>query len=627
MNDLRRLFAYVRPWWKLLLGGLFCTFLFALFSGISIGMILPFTKILFQQEIPPAATVITLPSDTASDETIFPQIETWKEGGRAWFLGLFADADPRAALLRVCIGVFVIFLIKGIFNYYRQIFMATLEERVIKDIRDHLYHHVERLPLSYFEKERTGVIISRVTNDVQLVREMVGNLFSAFTQNVSLLLIFLVVALVINWQMAMLSFLVFPIIALFTAKISKRLRRHSARFQEDMGRITSTLQETITGIRIVKAFGMERFEEAKFAKHTESYLQSFIRFKRTSILASPISEQLGALGAIIVLWYGGNQVLAGNALDPEEFFLFLAAVLNMMQPIRKLSHVNTVVQQGIAAARRIFVVLDTPIEPRSTGGVKIDGVREAIAFENVSFSYDDTTPALDNITLRIEAGAMVALVGPSGAGKSTLADLVARFHRPTGGTITIDGINLQEIEIESLREHMGIVTQEVILFNDTVRDNIAYGKTDIPEETLRQAARAASADDFIMNLTDRYDTIVGDRGVRLSGGERQRLAIARAILKDPPILILDEATSNLDTQSEALVQAAVENLVKDRTTLVIAHRLSTILRADRILVLDQGSIVEQGTHEYLVAQGGLYSRLFEMQFAESDRARTSPPSR
>ncbi len=626
MNDLRRLFAYVKPWWKLLLGGLFCTFLFALFSGISIGMILPFTKILFEQEIPPAGITVADPAGI-SEEALFPQIEVWKETGRAWFMGLFADADPKAALLRVCIGVFVIFLIKGLFNYYRQIFMATLEERVIKDIRDHLYHHMERLPLSYFEKERTGVIISRITNDVQLVREMVGNLFSAFTQNASLLLIFLVVALIINWQMAMLSFLVFPLIALFTAKISKRLRRHSARFQEDMGRITSTLQETIAGIRIVKAFGMERFEEAKFAKQTESYLQSFIRFKRTSILASPISEQLGALGAIIVLWYGGNQVLDGNRLAPEEFFLFLAAVLNMMQPIRKLSHVNTVVQQGLAAARRIFFVLDTPIEPRSAGGARIEGVHDAIAFENVSFSYDNAAPALSDITLRIEAGTMVALVGPSGAGKSTLADLVARFHSPTSGRITIDGLDLQEIEIESLRENMGIVTQEVILFNDSVRDNIAYGKSEIPEETLRHAARAASADEFITNLPDGYETIVGDRGVRLSGGERQRLAIARAILKDPPILILDEATSNLDTQSEALVQAAVENLVKDRTTLAIAHRLSTILRAHRILVLDHGRIVEEGTHEDLVGRGGLYSRLFEMQFAESDRARTSPPAR
>ncbi len=611
MKNLGRFFGYVRSWWRLLAAGLAFTFLFALFSGISLGLIVPFTKVLFGGEI-----AVAPKSAPEVEEAFFPRIEEWKSAVRDGFLRLFADDDPRLSLLRVCAGVFIVFLIKGLFNYYRQIFMVTLEERVIKDLRDDLYHHVARLPLAYFERNRSGVIISRITNDVQLVRDMAGNLFTTFTQSASLLLIFLVVALAVNWQLALLAFLVFPLIAVFTAKIYRRLRSHSVRFQEDMGRITSTLQETIAGIRIVKAFGMERFEEEKFRGETESYLRSYIRFKKASILASPISEQLGALGAILVLWYGGSRVLSGAGLEPEEFFLFLAAVLNMMQPIRKLSHVNTVTQQGLAAAGRIFEVLDTPAETRGDGGRIIDGVRDEIRYEDVTFAYEGKKSALSGISVSIRRGSLVALVGPSGAGKSTFVDLLARFHDPTSGRITIDGVDVRDIDLDSLRSNIGFVTQEVILFNDTVLRNIAYGRGDLPLEEVRKASEAASAAAFIENLPLRYETLIGDRGIRLSGGERQRLAIARAILKDPPILVLDEATSNLDSESEALVQEAVEKLVRNRTTLVIAHRLSTIQRADKIFVLDKGRVVQQGSHEQLLEEAGLYRKLFDMQFSE-----------
>ncbi len=613
MNDLRRLLQYVKPWWRQLTIGILCTILFALFSGISLGMIVPFTKVLFQSSTDITEVALTEAVEEVG-ENQFPTITRWKAAGRRLFLNLFDDADPRIALFRICIGVFVIFLVKGFFNYYRQIFMTTVEERTIKDIRDALYRHLETLPLAYFEKTRTGVLISRITNDVQLVRDMVSNLFTSFTQHASLLIIFLGVALVVNWQLALLSFVVFPLIAAFTARISKRLRAHSTRFQEDMGRITSTLQETVAGIRIVKAFGMENFEAEKFRSETDSYVRSYIRFKKTSILASPISEQLGVVGAILVLWYGGNKVLSGEGLDPEGFFLFLAAVLNMMQPIRKLSHVNTVTQQGLAAARRIFELLDTPTEPLSEGGHILKGVEKEIRFEDVTFRYDDAEPALSDVSITIPQGAMVALVGPSGAGKSTLADLVARFHVPTAGTIYVDGVELSTIDVPSLRSQMGIVSQEIILFNASIRDNIAYGQEDLPLDTIRKAARAANADEFIGEFPEGYATVIGDRGIRLSGGERQRIAIARAILKDPAILILDEATSSLDAESERLVQSAIENLVQNRTTLVIAHRLSTILRADRIIVLDHGRVVQQGNHDELLGKAGLYRRLFEMQF-------------
>lgn len=618
MNDLGRLLRYVLPWWKKGIAALVCTFLFALFSGFSIGMILPFTKILFEGKIEaPAAEGTVAPAGEGALPAI-PVLSAWKETGRERFLGLFSDDEPRRALGKVCAGVFVVFLLKGLFHYLHQILMITLQERVIKEIRDDLFRHLEHLPMAFFEKRRTGELISRVTNDVQLVRDMVSVIFTEAIQNLMLLGVFIAVALVVRWELAILSFLIFPLLGVFTAHVSRRLRRYSTRFQEDMARITSNLAETIAGMRIVKGFSMERFEEEKFKSNTLGYLRSYIRFKRIAILASPIAEQLGVVGALVVLWVGGNKVLAGEGLGPEGFFLFLAAVLNMMQPIRKLSHVNTVTQQGLSASRRIFQVLDEPRERRPAGGRVIGGVNDAIRFEKVRFRYEgaDGAPALERVDLVIPSGRMVALVGPSGAGKSTLVDLLVRFHDPTEGRITIDGVDTREIDLDSLRGAMGIVTQEVILFNDTIRQNIAYGRSDLSLDRIRTAAAAANAAAFIDALPEAYETGIGDRGVRLSGGERQRLAIARAVLKDPPILILDEATSSLDAESEALVQEAVEKLVRDRTTLVIAHRLSTILRADRIVVIEKGRIVQEGTHDELLRAGGLYAKLFEMQFRE-----------
>ncbi len=616
MTTLRRLLGSVLPWWKNLALALLFTFLFALFSGFSIGMVLPFTQILFEGKIESAERA----APASAEDALLPGFAAWKERGRSLFLGLFADDDPKRALFKVCAGVFVVFLLKGLFNYLHQILMITLQERVIKRMRDDLFRRIERLPISFFERTRSGELISRVTNDVQLVREMVSVLFTEAIQNVMLLAVFVVVALLVSWQLALLSFVIFPVLGVFTSKVSRRLRKYGTRFQEDMAGITSRLQETIAGIRIVKGFSMERHEEEKFRGATERYLRSYIRVKRVAILTSPIAEQLGVIGAILVLWYGGNQVLAGRGLQPEGFFLFLAAVLNMMQPIRKLAHVNTVVQQGISAAERAYRLLDEVEETRPAGGKIVREVLRAIRYENVSFRFDSggAVPALEGIRFEIPSGSMVALVGPSGAGKSTLIDLLVRFRDPTDGAVTIDGTDVRAIDLDSLRGMMGIVTQEVVLFNGTIRENIAYGRADLSLEEVRGAARAANADTFIEAASSGYDTPIGDRGMRLSGGERQRLAIARAILKNPPILILDEATSSLDSESEALVQSAVENLVRGRTTVVIAHRLSTIRRADRIVVLDKGRIVEEGTHETLLAQGGLYRRLFEMQF-RSDR--------
>jgi len=622
MKDLVRLLRYVIPWWRQLAAALLCTFCFALFSGFSIGMILPFTKILFDGKLQVSETAEEAPAGEA-DLNLFPELSRWKDRGREEFIGLFAHDDPRRALFKICVGIFVVFLFKGLFHYLQSILMITLQEKVIKQIRDTLYSHIARLPMAYFGRHRTGELISRVTNDVLLLRDMVSVLFTEATQQVMLLLVFVVVAMIVSWQLSLLSFIIFPLLGIFTGKISKRLRKYSTRFQEDMARITSTLQETISGIRIVKAFSMEGFEESKFRKRTAEYFRSYIRFRRAAVLASPVAEQLGVIGAVVVLWYGGNRVLAGGDLGPEGFFLFLAAILNMMQPIRKLSHINTVTQQGLSAARRVFRIVDTPLEKRPAHGVVLHEVREGIEFDRVSFHYggEDEERVLQDVNIRIPAGKMVALVGPSGAGKSTFVDLLARFHDPTDGVVRIDGQDIRTVDLDSLRGLMGIVTQEVILFHDTVRDNIAYGKSDIPFERIRQAAEAANAATFIEGFREKYDTVIGDRGMRLSGGEKQRLAIARAILKDPPILILDEATSSLDSESEALVQEAVETLVKNRTTLVVAHRLSTILRADQIVVLEKGRVVETGTHAELIEREGLYRKLFDMQFRSGLAAR------
>jgi subfamily B ATP-binding cassette protein MsbA len=382
------------------------------------------------------------------------------------------------------------------------------------------------------------------------------------------------------------------------------------------------LQETISGIRVVKAFRMEAFEMNKFARYTKAYLFHFLRLIRIGALASPLAEYLGVIVGTVVLWYGGREILQEGTLEPDTFFLFLFALFSMMAPIKSLSQVNTKIQEGLAAAKRVFKLLDTvsPVYERP-GAVALAGLKDAVAFHDVCFSYDGGKEVLKNVTFSVKPGQVVAVVGPSGAGKSTLVDLLPKFYIPTSGKITFDGVDSLDIRTESLRALMGIVTQETILFNDTVRNNIAYGTDEVSDEALVRASAAANANQFIGNMPAGYQTVIGDRGVRLSGGQRQRIAIARAILKNPPILIFDEATSALDTESEILVQQAIERLMENRTTFVIAHRLSTIQRADLILVLDEGRIVQQGTHDRLLAEEGLYRRLYELQFSISQPPR------
>ena len=394
------------------------------------------------------------------------------------------------------------------------------------------------------------------------------------------------------------------------------MRKRSGRAQERMADMTAILQESISGVRVVKAFGMEEFERTRFDRANQEFYGAFVHLRRVSAAAQPLSEIAIVLAAVAMLWFGGRQIFTSHGLSPQSFMLFVGALLTMLSPIKVLAEVNANIQQGVAAAQRVFSMLDTaPAIADRPGAGPLPALADRICYERVSFAYEPGRPVLEEVSFELRRGEVVALVGSSGAGKSTLMDLLARFYEPSGGRITLDGVDLRDGTVASLRAQLGIVTQETILFHDTVRANIAYGLADASEESVQAAAAAAHAHDFIRGLPKGYDTVIGERGVKVSGGERQRLAIARALLKNPPILLLDEATSSLDTESERLVQEALERLMHDRTVLVIAHRLSTVQHADRILVLEQGGVVESGTHGELMECNGVYRRLYDLQFA------------
>jgi subfamily B ATP-binding cassette protein MsbA len=604
--------------------------IFAVLSTVSLGMLLPFMNVLFEQhalltdsastndarEVLAGAGVAPDLADTASEAPI-ASVDSMKDELRSRVLEFFASGTAVDALRRICVAFLVVFLIRGVFGYLQRFLMVGVEQRVIRDVRNQLFGHLTGLSLSFFHGQRTGLLISRITNDVTLVRKALVATFANLFREALLAVLYLGLAVWISWKLALITFLVLPPIVLLMTQIGARLRKRSARLQERMADITSTLEESIAGVRVVKAFGMEEYEKRRFFSHTWNYFRTSIRLEVLSAAAGPIVEYLGVVGVVVILWYGGRQVVLGGAVSPDWFLVFLGAALSAMQPLRKVSRANNDLQIGLAAAGRIFEIVDT--EPSVVGpahGVSLAGLKHGIEFDGVRFRYDTGDDVLRDIDLRVREGEVVAIVGPSGAGKSTLLDLLARFYDPVEGHVAVDGHNLREVDLATLRALLGIVTQETILFNDTVMNNIAYGLSESSREDVEAAARAANAHGFISAMPDGYDTEIGERGVMLSGGERQRIAIARAILKNPPILILDEATSSLDTESERLVQEAIERLLEGRTVLVIAHRLSTVRNADRIVVLDKGSIVETGTHQDLMDLGGLYRHLYDMQFAD-----------
>jgi subfamily B ATP-binding cassette protein MsbA len=532
---------------------------------------------------------------------------------------IFVKQD-RQMLKLIPLIIMGIFLVKGLFSYSYKFLLEKVGQSVIKDLRNKLYEHIQSLPLSYFHKTPTGELISRIISDVNLIQGAVSNVLVGILKDTCQVFFLIGVIFYQDWRMASVAMISLPLVVYPIIIFGRRHRRLSISSQETTAQISNILYETITGNRIVKAFCMEKYEIGRFAETLEKLFTIVLRNTRIGAISSPLMEILGGIGVCLVVLYGGSQVIAGES-TPGTFFSFLFALIMIYEPIKGVSKINNALQQGIAAAERVFQILDmVPDVAEKEEAAKLAPIREYIEFKDVAFQYDEDTKVLNDINLKVRAGEVLALVGSSGGGKSTLVNLIPRFFDVTGGSLTVDGVDIRDITLKSLRNQIGIVTQQTILFNDTVRYNIAYGSQDRTEEEIIEAARAAHALNFIEQLPQGFDTVIGESGARLSGGERQRVSIARAILRNAPILILDEATSSLDTESEREVQQAIENLVQSRTTFVIAHRLSTIRNADRIIVIQDGRIVEEGTHDTLLPQNGVYKMLHDMQFKDEGEA-------
>jgi len=532
----------------------------------------------------------------------FTGVDAWKLKFSEWVSVTMLKGTKQEALLRICIMFFIATLIKNIACYIQEVLMVFVGQAVIRDLRNQLYLKLTRLPLSYYNQHKAGELISRATNDVMVAQQCVGLSFTKLIKDPLMLIMYLGVALVLSWKMTVMALVLMPASLIVIIRIGKRLRTLSTRQQEQMADLTSTLQETVYGIRVIKAFAMEKFENNKFMTQSQALFKQVFRINYVMKLSSPLTEQMSMVVALFLLWFGGSRVFTGGIMAPDLFIVFLFMIFSMVRPIKSLGAVNNEIQSGMAAADRIFDLLDSMAEVADVeSGVQLGSARGSVEFDDVHFEYVKGEPVLRGVSLKVEPGEVVALVGSSGSGKSTMMDMIPGFYNPNSGRVLVDGHAISDLNLESLRNNMGIVTQEVILFHDSILNNIAYGMTDVNLDDVKAAAQAANADEFIERLPDGYDTVIGDRGLKLSGGQRQRLSIARAILKNPAILLLDEATSALDTEAEQLVQEAIDHLVKDRTTIVIAHRLSTIQNVDRIYLLEEGQVVQVGTHDELLA--------------------------
>jgi len=609
MTTYARILRFISPYRLALVLSVVCSILFSVFSGMSIYLIMPLLQMLFTGGA-------AVQSAAPAGGTIMPGwLAHIKEAAGEAFRHFVFRPDPADSLLVICVIIVSSFFLRNLFAYLQSNLMIYVEQGLTRDLRNALYRHIHELPLAYFTNERTGNLISRIMNDVPIINTGISATFQTMVREPLLLAVYLTICLVLSWKLTLISFVVFPAVLLVIATVGRRVHRESGLAQERIADLTSVLHETISGVKVVKAFSMEDFENRKFGRESHGYFRTILRVTNIRNLASPMTEFLSAAAGGVIIWYGGLQVLS-HAMDSSEFILFLFAMFQLMPPIKELSNVNNRIQEASAAGDRVFEVLDTEPNIRDADdAVTLPAFERELRFDNVSFRYGEGETVLDGISLTIKKGEVVAVVGPSGAGKSTLIDLVPRFYDPTAGRILIDGIDLRRVRLRSLREKIGIVTQETILFNDSVRNNIAYGLEDCPLEKIVGAAKAANAHNFISEMPAGYDAVIGERGVKLSGGERQRLALARAILKNPPVLILDEATSALDTESEILVQEAIERLMTGRTSIVIAHRLSTIQHADRIVVIEGGRVVEAGKHSELIGRSrGLYRKLYQLQF-------------
>lgn len=528
--------------------------------------------------------------------------------------GIFIDRN-RDLLIILPLGVLGVACLKALFAYGQAYLMSYVGHWLVSDVRQQLFVHIVRLPIRFHDANSSGRLMARVISDVNEMANAIPSVLKDIFQQGLTFVAMLAVVFYQNWKLATIVLVVLPLSSLVLVHVGRRIRKLSKRGQESIGRMASVLKEAFSGIKIVKAYGQEEKEAQRFSLTNQSFRSAKIKSSQTSAMSSPLLEVIGVCGVAFIIWYGGGLVIAGE-MKPGEFFSFLAAMFMAYAPVRKMSGANESVQRALAGAQRVFHVLDLDSELAKDEGKKIlPPISKNLEFSGVKFLYERSEePALHQINLTVNVGEVVAFVGASGSGKTTLVSLVPRFYRPTEGAVKIDGEDIRLVDRSSLRRQIGIVSQETVLFDDTIRNNIAYGRPDAAEDSIIEAARAAFAWEFIERLPQGLDTLVGENGLRLSGGQRQRLAIARAILRDPPILILDEATSSLDSESEKLVQKALANLVKERTTLIIAHRLSTVQHADRIVVMNRGRIEEMGTHAELLRQGGLYTRLYQTQF-------------
>ena len=581
--------------------------IFVLLNGISIWL----TATLINNILLDFDSILKAQAEWAAKEFLTPN-----ESLKYWTNLAILRETPAESLKVLCLTILFVFFIKNIFLYLKNILLYMVQLNIVKDIRDKLYIHIQGLSLGYFHKEKTGSITSTIINDVEQLQSSLSIAFQKLFVEPINILIFATLLFIISWKLALIAIVIIPLAGIAIIAIGKSIRRKSRRTQKKISHIMQILGETLSSIRIVKAFVNEKEEIKKFSMETANYLNLHLKRAKLDLIAAPITESFGVVIGVILLWYGGTEVILQKGLIPEDFIRFILILFSILGPIKQMSNVNIKIQAGAASAERIFKLLDTkPQIVEIKNPINMGKFKTSLEFKDVHFEYQEGGElVLDSIGFKINKGEVVALVGASGSGKSTIADLIPRFYDTTTGKITIDGNNIKNISLSSLRNNMGIVTQEVILFNDSIRNNISYAQGEKSDDLVKEAAKAANALDFIENTPNGFETVVGERGVKLSGGQKQRIAIARALLKNPSILILDEATSALDTESEKKVQTAIESLMKDRTALIIAHRLSTVQKADKIIVIENGKVAEIGSHESLFKKNGIYKRLYDLQF-------------
>ncbi|MAJ33688.1 MAG: hypothetical protein CMF95_03980 [Candidatus Marinimicrobia bacterium] len=604
-NNIKRVFNLLRSEVLVLFVSLFNGLFYVIFNSISIWLT--------------ASLVNNVLSDYSKlvekhNQLLQKQIPTINDKLNVFVNNLILRDSNIETLKILCFSIISIFILKNLFLYLKNLTMSIIQLRLVTKLRNDIYKHIQMLPLRYFNKRKYGDITSVIINDVGTFNKSIGTTFHKIIVEPINIVFFTILLFIISAKLMLVAVLIIPFSQFLIQFIGKSIRRKARRNTRQIGGILAIITENISSIRLVKAFSTEKNESKRFNEESWKYYNLLLRSAKLKHISSPIIEAIGVSMAVLLLWMGGSEVIVGKELSSEDFLRFMFLLFSMLAPIRSLSNVNITLQNGYASAERIFELLDERSEAEDFGKSRIYSINSGLRFENVKFRYGDESFSLDNISFKLKKGCMVALVGESGSGKSTIADLIPRFYNLSNGSIKIDDKNINDISLKSLRNLMGIVTQETILLNTDIKSNIVYGADKINVSMLKSSALAANAIEFIEQFKDGFDTIVGEKGVRLSGGQKQRIAIARAIYRNPPLLILDEATSALDSQSEKKVQIAIENLMQDRTVLVIAHRLSTVKRADQIIVLKDGRIIEKGNHKNLYKNEGVYYNLYNSQF-------------